>query len=173
MTTYSDELATTICEALAEGEGLWAICNRLNIPRTNVLRWEESYPEFGARVRQARRWGHDKWAEEIISLSDSSRGLDMAGVQSSRLMVDRRKFILGKLRPELFGDKIELTGRDGKDLLPSSPDVLVPRLMQVLAVLLPGSANAELHTLASTMVARLNGKAAQLTSESEDGTHED
>jgi hypothetical protein len=164
MTEYTPELAVAICEALAEGEGLHSICKRLNVARRTVRSWVERDAGFATRMQLARRYGHDCWAEEIIELADAVRSsASNAEVNAARLAVDARKWLLSKLRPELFGDRVELTGKDGRDLVPVlSPEAAIPRLMAVLAVLLPGSDNSQLHSLASTMASKLNGSPAVL-----------
>ena len=47
-----------------------------------------------------------------------------------------------------------VTGRDGRDLL-ASPEAQIPKLMAILAVLLPDSGNSELHGLATAMAGKL------------------
>jgi hypothetical protein len=37
----------------------------------------------------------------------------MAGVQSHKLSVDSRKWLLSKLRPELYGEKLAISGNSG------------------------------------------------------------
>jgi hypothetical protein len=104
----------------------------------------------------ARRDGYEHWADEILEISDHVLGSENpAEVQAARLAVDSRKWLLAKLHPEKYGDRVELTGKDGRDLLPASPEASIPRLMTVLAVLLPQMANNELHNLATTMAAKL------------------
>jgi hypothetical protein len=170
MRKFDADLGGKVVEMVGDGYGLQAACVALNVPRRTVRTWAAEQPDFAKALQLARRDGLEVLADEIISIGDEVEGCtDNAVVQAARLRIDARKWLLSKLHPERYGDKVELTGKDGKDLLPARPEVLVPRLMQVLAVLLPGSGNSELHSLATSMVQRLNGSAGQLTSGTEDG----
>jgi len=62
----------------------------------------------------------DKMAEEMIEIADSSdddtivdeRGIERgnnAAVQRDRLKVDTRKWLLAKMHPKKYGDKIDMT----------------------------------------------------------------
>jgi hypothetical protein len=53
------------------------------------------------------------FAEQVLQISDESQGLDMAGVAAAKLRTDSRKWILSKLRPELYGDRLQVTGTGG------------------------------------------------------------
>jgi hypothetical protein len=53
--------------------------------------------------------------------------------------------------------------------MPANPEARVPRLMSVLAVLLPNTPNSELHSLASAMLNKLNGSSAALPAPIADG----
>ena len=61
---YSEELALTICERLAHGESLRAICASAGMPdKATVFRWIARYKEF-------RVWyglAHDCQAENILA----------------------------------------------------------------------------------------------------------
>jgi hypothetical protein len=67
-------------------------------------------PDFGERYAYARRSQCEVWASEIIKISDESPGLDMAGVAAAKLRTDNRKWILSKLHPEIYGDRLQVTG---------------------------------------------------------------
>jgi hypothetical protein len=89
-------------------------------------------------------------AEELVGLSDEvANCADNATVQAQRLRIDTRRWVLSKLRPERYGDRLQLTGAGSKDLIPAGgTEAQLPRLMQVLAFLLPESSNSELFSLA-------------------------
>lgn len=57
-------------------------------------------------------------------------------VQRSKLRSDNRKWLLSKLRPDRYGERIAHTGADGKDLLPAPQDS--QRLAAVLIAAVSG-----------------------------------
>jgi hypothetical protein len=134
---YTPELAATICERLADGEALKAICRDSGMPSARTVRqWaiddREGFAEIYERARHLGCWSI---ADDLLEISDDGRndwmrqnGKGDAGwlangesAQRSRLRVDSRKWLLSKLLPREFGDKIEqqITGAGGAPL--SSP----------------------------------------------------
>ena len=105
-------IATAICEQLADGKGLRAICRQDGMPtKTTVLRWLESDPEFRDQYMRAREIQADTLFDEILEIADEiTDAEDNEHIQRSRLRVDARKWMAGKLRPKVYGEKLELSG---------------------------------------------------------------
>jgi hypothetical protein len=120
MMAYSQEVADAICARLAEGESLRAICRTEGMPsETRVRAWAlDDVRGFSAQYARAREIGYQAMAEEIIAISDDSSGDTIQTEQGerpntefvsrSRLRVDSRKWMLSKMLPKVFGDKLEL-----------------------------------------------------------------
>ena len=109
-----------------------------------------------SKVKIARSHGYEVWADEILSIAASVEGSqNPAAVNAARLAVDSRKWLLSKLHPEQYGERVELSGAGGRDLFPASPEAQIPRLMSVLSVLLPTTSHGELHALATSMARKL------------------
>lgn len=66
------------------------------------------------------------WADEIVEIADDStldvvtkegrngatyQAVDQENIQRARLRVDTRKFLMAKIAPSSFGDKVEVTGQ--------------------------------------------------------------
>ena len=107
---YTQEVAETICKRLASGESLRAICEDDGFPaRSTVHMWvvrnEEGFADQYTRARQAQAL---EWAEEILSISDVTD--DTESNARSRLRVDTRKWLLSKVLPKVYGDKVTLAG---------------------------------------------------------------
>lgn len=91
--------------------------------KQTVLAWLAS-PEradFLAQYVRAREAQADYYAEEIIEISDDDGGdvkvdgqgnerMDAEFVGRSRLRVDTRKWLMARMAPKKYGDKIALTG---------------------------------------------------------------
>lgn len=132
---FSDTLAAEICDRLCAGESLRTICRDDHIPAcSTVFRWMAANDAFREQYARAREVQADAIFEDILDIADNAqndwmvrRGEDDAGwvangehIQRSRLRVDARKWMAGKLAPKKYGDKtaLELSGKDGAPLIP-------------------------------------------------------
>ena len=104
--TYSSTLTETICQRIAEGESLRAICREEAMPdKATVLRWLDVHGEFRDQYARARDLQADHFAEEILEIADDGSNdwmrrerkdgstevvLDHEHVQRSKLRVDAR-----------------------------------------------------------------------------------
>lgn len=130
MAEFSPELFDRICERIAEGESLRSICQDEDMPSTTAVKKWLIKDDGGALVAQytrAREMQADTLFEDILDISDDARndwmqregegasGYELNGehIQRSRLRVDTRKWMAGKLRPKVYGDKVDLTGNVG------------------------------------------------------------
>lgn len=110
---YSAAIAEEILARLADGETLRKICQSRDMPDpAQVVRWangENTSPvnDFPQRYARARQSGYDAMAEQIVEISDIATGED---AQARRLQVDARKWLLSKMMPKRYGDKLELSG---------------------------------------------------------------
>jgi len=134
---YSAETATDICTRLGLGESLREICRDEDMPdKSTVMRWLASKPEFRDQYASAREAQADYFAEEILEIADDGSNDWMERkrpdgsveevenrevLNRSRLRVDTRKWLMARMAPKKYGDKItqEHTGQDGGPLVVS------------------------------------------------------
>lgn len=125
---YTADLANEICARLAQGESLNSICKSGNMPDESTVReWAVSNRDgFSPRYTQAREVGYLKIADELLDIADDGRNdweereargttviaLNKEAVERSKLRVETRKWLLSKMLPKVYGDKItnEITG---------------------------------------------------------------
>lgn len=121
---YTQELADLICNQLSEGISLRTVCLGEGMPdKTTVFSWMRLHKEFLAQYARAKEESADALAEEIIDISDETNQVIRSGAekksgayaQAQRLRVDTRKWIMSKMKPKKYGDKIDVTS-DGKVL---------------------------------------------------------
>ena len=112
---YSPELADEICQRLAAGEGLRQICRSPHMPDESSVRlWvEKDSAGFAPQYARARERGYERWAEEILQIADADYTgpdgtTDNALVQQARLRVDSRKWLLSKMLPHRYGDRLDV-----------------------------------------------------------------
>lgn len=137
-TVYTPETAEEVVRRLAEGETLREICRDDHMPTEGAVRgWVVDDREgFASRYAHAREAQAMRWADEIAEIADDGSNdwmernvgdgetitvADHEHIQRSRLRVDTRKWLLSKVLPKVYGDKVELTGAGGKDLIPEAP----------------------------------------------------
>jgi hypothetical protein len=89
-----------------------------------VFRWLASSEKLRDQYARAREAQADTLFDEILDIADDARndwmvrrGQDDAGwqansehIQRSRLRLDARKWMAGKLQPKKYGEKLELAG---------------------------------------------------------------
>ena len=125
---YSEELAEEICDRLATGESLFAICKTQGMPTEKTVRmWAETRPQsFGAKYTRARELGYDSVAEQVIALGTAREEcigpdgyIDNGEIQRLRMLSENRKWLLSKMLPKRYGEKVtqEITGEDGGALI--------------------------------------------------------
>jgi len=124
---FTQEIADAICDKLADGESLRKICLADDMPgKATVFRWLATDKTFQDQYARAREAQADTLADEILDIADDGSN-DFMGddekyngdaVQRSRLRVDARKWLAGKLRPKVYGDKT-LIGSDPENPLPT------------------------------------------------------
>lgn len=129
---YSQALADRICERLADGETLRAICRDSDMPDERTVRgWALNVDSpFFPQYARSREIGYHGMFDEIKEIADTpqegvtvkdgpngteTRTGDM--IEHRRLRVDSRKWMLAKALPKIYGDKIELEHSASDELL--------------------------------------------------------
>ena len=111
----TSENSERICEIIAAGGSLREVARVMGLTEAAIRKWAKDDKEFGEHYSKAMvdRW--EKMADELVELADADctgpdGRADNALVQQRRLQVDTRKWILSKMLPRRFGDKVEITG---------------------------------------------------------------
>lgn len=126
-TAYSRERAEHICHELAEGKSLRLVCKELGIAPQTVYGWViDNHEGFGDQYARARHLMALRWADELDEIASHKNNdyyvddegklkPDLEHIARSRLRIDTRKWMLSKMLPKVYGDKIitEVTGKDG------------------------------------------------------------
>lgn len=111
--SYSADMALYICEQLAIGRSLRAICAEDGAPDAKtIFRWLDSQETFRQQYARARELQAERLAAETVEIADAASNEDY---NTARLRVDARKWYASKLAPKVYGDRIttEVTGADG------------------------------------------------------------
>jgi len=108
-----------VCERVADCETLQSIADSAGVSKGTLISWLAGYADQYARAREAQA---DKLAEDILAIADDGRNdtyqaddgetVNHDVIARSRLRVDARKWLAGKMAPKKYGDKIAVGGAD-------------------------------------------------------------
>lgn len=120
---YTQELADLICERLADGESLRSICRDESMPdKATVCRWLAKHQDFRDQYAHAREMQADSLFDENLDIADNANNdwmerfgegnegwqINGEAIQRSKLRIDTRKWMAGKLAPKKYGDKQQI-----------------------------------------------------------------
>lgn len=129
------DLVDEICERVARGERIMAICELDHMPNENTLyAWAARFPEFSQALSRARTIQADHMAEELFAIADDGSNdwmerfnpksgesmgwyLNGEAVQRSRLRFEARKWLMGKFNPEKYGESVKVSGDKNNPLV--------------------------------------------------------
>jgi hypothetical protein len=132
-TLFTLELANEICVRIASGRSLRTICEADDMPTDRtIFRWLAADEKFRQQYALAREAQTEALAEDILEIADDGtndwmerkHGDSVAwvengeAIQRSKLRVDSRKWLMSKMAPKKYGDKItqELQNPDGSPI---------------------------------------------------------
>lgn len=123
---YSEEIADAICDRIAAGESLQAICRTEGMPSdATVAGWAiDDVDGFFGKYARAKQMRCLRFADELIEIADDGGNdsyrddngktkIDYDNIKRSALRVDTRKWLMVKYLPKVFGDKIDLNHSGG------------------------------------------------------------
>lgn len=126
--SYTQELANTICERIAKGESVRSICKDENLPDAGTIyNWlakeGEPFVSFFKQYARAKDTQAELMFDELLEIADDGTNdwmtvndrdvVDHEAINRSRLRVDTRKWYLSKVLPKKYGDKLDVMS-DGK-----------------------------------------------------------
>lgn len=124
---FTQERADSICEAIATTtDGIRAICKKNDVSVSTWQRWLDERKELQEQYARAKEMQADGIFGEILQIADECReGVKVKTtgegeyakvetqtgdmVERSKLQVDARKWVVARLAPKKYGDKIETT----------------------------------------------------------------
>lgn len=145
---YSRQIADIICEKLADGQSLRAICSDVDMPnRATVFRWLADHVEFSDQYARAREAQAEALVEESFEIADDASNdwmekhfkeqtawvVNGEAVQRSRLRIEHRRWAAEKLKPKVYGNRqfVEHSGHIA--LLDVSDADLIGEITELLA----------------------------------------
>lgn len=129
-TKYTKELADLICEQLADGKSMRTVCRQEGMPSmSTVFKWLREDLAFSQQYEKAKEESSDAMAEDLLDIADTPVMGEIKTIKPDgtieikqdemlghrRLQVDTRKWLMSKMKPKKYGDKLDMT-TNGKDL---------------------------------------------------------
>ena len=121
-----DAITALVCSQIAEGKSLRSICDSDDkLPSASTfLDWMGEATALAEQYTRAREAGYFLLADEIVDIADENyttaedgtmERLSNEAIARNRLRVETRKWMLSKMLPKMYGDKVttEHTGKGG------------------------------------------------------------
>jgi hypothetical protein len=121
---YTKKLADELCSLLAEGLSMRSACRNENMPcMSTVFTWLRTRKDFLEQYEKSKIEAADAMAEDILDIADEDEYDEMEVeradgstytkanteyMQRSRLRVETRKWLMSKMKPKKYGDKLEV-----------------------------------------------------------------
>lgn len=125
-TTLTQDIADRLFAAMATGSTITKFCRENpDVTLGQIVMWESRNEEFRERIARARELQTRAWADELVSMSEDPpmvtvpgrhgdyQAVDSGAVQLRKLRADNLKWLMARLSPKDFGDRLQHTGADG------------------------------------------------------------
>ena len=112
------EISEKVFSGMREGLSAFNACQKAGINQSAFNHWLNDDPDLAAEYARAREDLIERIAAETIEIADQPVGstesgaTDSGAVQKQRLQVETRKWLLSKLAPKKWGDRIAVAGDD-------------------------------------------------------------
>lgn len=128
--SWTQELADEFCGLISIGYSLRTACKEQHMPApATIFKWMREHDGFLKQYTRACEERTEAMSEDILDIADDGTNdymmvtkgdqefevLNSEHLQRSRLRIDTRKWIMSKVKPTKYGDKLDLTS-DGKPL---------------------------------------------------------
>lgn len=101
-TKYTQKLADEICEGVTLGKSIRTVTSPEHMPSiATFYTWLRTHDEFLKQYARACEERTEAMSEDILDIAD-----DAEDVQKARLQVETRKWLMAKMKPKKYGDKM-------------------------------------------------------------------
>jgi hypothetical protein len=108
--------ADAVLAGMESGLSAFKACASVGVPWGTWTEWVRTDDELAVKYARARASLVERMAQELADIADEPPPLgpdgkvDNGWVQKHRLQVDTRKWLLSKLAPKKYGERIEVAG---------------------------------------------------------------
>ena len=134
------ELAELVPEFMADGLSMRQSCLKAGLTAQTFLRAVDDSPALAERYAQARGALLDAMVDQILTLADAPVPLldngatDPGLVRQRQLQIDARRWVLSKLAPNKYGDRLDVSVSDARISITGALAAAQSRLIDVIDV---------------------------------------
>ena len=109
-------ICQTVLQGMRDGLSAFKACQAAGVPQSTFNRWVDADAKLAEDYAHAREDLIERMANDVLELADSEvpqtgdGKRDWQAIQQRKLQVDSRKWLLSKLAPKKYGDRLELAG---------------------------------------------------------------
>jgi hypothetical protein len=135
-----DELAELVPEFMSDGLSMRQACIKAGMTAQTFLRAVDASPALAERYAQARGALLDAMVDQILTLADSpvptldNGATDPGMVRQRQLQIDARRWILSKLAPNKYGDRLDVSVTDNRISITGALAAAQSRLVDIVDV---------------------------------------
>jgi len=135
-----DELAELVPEYMADGLSMRQSCIKAGLTAQTFLRAVDASPALAERYAQARGALLDAMVDQILTLADApvpvleNGATDPGMVRQRQLQIDARRWVLSKLAPNKYGDRLDVSVNDSRISISGALAAAQARLVDVVDV---------------------------------------
>ena len=125
------KISELVLNGMRSGLSALKACEAAGVHQSTFNGWLNDDDALAVDYARAREYLIERMAQEIMEISDQDVGFavdgkkDWAAVQKHKLQVDTRKWLLSKLAPKKYGDKLEVSGDPANPLVQRIERVVV------------------------------------------------
>jgi len=135
-----EQLAELVPEYMADGLSMRQSCLKAGLTAQTFLRAVDDSPALAERYAQARGALLDAMVDQILTLADApiptldNGATDPGMVRQRQLQIDARRWVLSKLAPSKYGDRLDVQVSDTRISISGALAAAQARLVDVVDV---------------------------------------
>lgn len=134
------EVASVVLNSMVSGSSMRQSCIKAGIGAATWIDWVNADPALAERYARAREGLLDAMVDQILTLADSpvptldNGATDPGMVRQRQLQIDARRWVLSKLAPNKYGDRLDVSVTDTRISISGALAAAQARMADVIDV---------------------------------------
>lgn len=126
-----ERISTEVLKEMRNGLSAFKACKIAGVPQSTFNDWLNNDAKLAAEYARAREDLLEMMASDMLDIADrpvkstDSGATDSGAVADKKVQIDTRKWLLSKLAPKKYGDKLEVSGDAANPLVTRIERVVV------------------------------------------------